>query len=167
MAQLKEYPRNVTPNSTIMTKFDQYQNSVKETSYWPTEYGLLYLANALGGEAGELQNLVKKVYRDSGGKLQEDRREAMIDELGDVLWYVAAIASELQINLSEVAYRNRLKTIQKMKDHNPIKAMSEEQIHNLTEMILQDYEKSQKESKRPMCLWDDIDPLDRNKGGIG
>ena len=94
-----------------MTNFDQYQNFAENTAYWPKELGLLYLANALGGEAGELQNLVKKVYRDNGGKLPEDRREEMIRELGDVLWYVAAIATELQIDLSEVAYQNCLKAI--------------------------------------------------------
>lgn len=148
-----------------MTKFDQYQNSVKETSYWPTEYGLLYLANALGGEAGELQNLVKKVYRDNSGKIQEDRREEMIDELGDVLWYVAAIASELQINLSEVAYKNRLKTIQKVKDRNPITEFSEEQIHNLTEKILQEYEKSQKDDGRLTYLMEGLVP-DKIENGV-
>lgn len=147
-----------------MTKFDQYQNSVKDTSFYPDEIALLYLSNALGGEAGELQNIVKKVYRDFNGNLKNEQREQIISELGDVLWYVAAIATELQINLSEVAYRNRLKTIQKMKDHDPIKAMSEEEIHNLTEKILQEYEKSQKDNYYTM-LMDPTKPLDR-KGGV-
>ena len=66
---------------------------------------------ALCGEAGELANVVKHVvyYKDSkydGANL--------IDELSDVLWYVACIADALNIRLSEVATSNVNKIRAKM-----------------------------------------------------
>jgi NTP pyrophosphatase (non-canonical NTP hydrolase) len=58
------------------------------------------------GEAGELANKYKKVIRDDNGILSMDKREALIDELGDVLWYATALADDLGISLGEVAQRN-------------------------------------------------------------
>ena len=49
---------------------------------------------------------VKKLIRDAGGVLSVDRREEMIKELGDVLWYLAALATELKVDLNEVAQKN-------------------------------------------------------------
>jgi NTP pyrophosphatase (non-canonical NTP hydrolase) len=46
------------------------------------------------------------VIRDDGGTLTDERRRAMSKELGDVLWYVAQIASELGLDLEEVAQAN-------------------------------------------------------------
>ena len=56
--------------------------------------------------SGELANKYKKVIRDDGGQLSTEKREDLIDELGDVIWYVAALADDLGITLAEVAKRN-------------------------------------------------------------
>lgn len=53
----------------------------KETS------NLLWASNSLGGETGEFQNIVKKIYRDYDQKITSEKFEDMKDELGDVLWY--------------------------------------------------------------------------------
>ena len=145
-------------------KFDGYQKDIEKTAYWPKNHGLLYLSNALGGEAGELQNIVKKMYRDRGGIIEEDQRNQIISELGDVLWYVAAISSELGIKLSDVAYENRLKAIQKK-----IKSatMTEEEQKQLTEKILRAYNEAQKEKEEYYTmLMPPVEPLDR-KGSVG
>ena len=60
----------------------------------------------LSGEAGEVAEEVKKVIRDKGGEFDDDTRLAICKELGDVLWYVAQIASELDLDLSNVAQGN-------------------------------------------------------------
>lgn len=67
---------------------------------------LLYPAIALGGETGEFLDKVKKIYRDSGGVYTHADRNALVAELGDVLWYVAEIATQLSVDLSAVAEAN-------------------------------------------------------------
>jgi NTP pyrophosphatase (non-canonical NTP hydrolase) len=48
----------------------------------------------------------KKALRDDGGEVTDERRQAMSKELGDVLWYVAQIATELGLELEDVAQAN-------------------------------------------------------------
>jgi NTP pyrophosphatase (non-canonical NTP hydrolase) len=79
-----------------------------KTAIYPEEgegspAALAYTALGLTGEAGEVANKVKKLLRDGD---QPELRQAIIDELGDVLWYVAMTAHELAIPLDEVAARN-------------------------------------------------------------
>jgi NTP pyrophosphatase (non-canonical NTP hydrolase) len=84
-----------------------YQAKAKKTALYPdVGNNLIYPTLGLAGEAGEVANNVKKIMRDSEGKLDEVRREKLVSELGDVLWYVSQIASELNIELEEVARRN-------------------------------------------------------------
>lgn len=49
---------------------------------------------------------VKKIFRDKFGVIGEAEREALKSELGDVLWYIAQVCTELEISLDEVAERN-------------------------------------------------------------
>ena len=66
----------------------------------------IYPTLGLTGEAGEVADKVKKVIRDREGVFDADTREAIKLELGDVLWYVAQLASELGYDLNEVADAN-------------------------------------------------------------
>jgi NTP pyrophosphatase (non-canonical NTP hydrolase) len=68
--------------------------------------GLNYTLLGLGNESGEVLGKLKKMYRDDGGVLTHDRQEAMVDELGDVLWYFARACEELGVDPANVAYRN-------------------------------------------------------------
>ena len=81
-----------------------YQQEAAKTAIYSNK--LIYPTLGLAGEAGEIANKVKKILRDNSGELQEDVRQNLISELGDVLWYVAALATDLKTELSEVASKN-------------------------------------------------------------
>lgn len=83
---------------------NEYQQQASRTAIY--EDKIIYPTLGLVGEAGEIANKVKKVLRDNRGELQEDVRQNLISELGDVLWYVAALATDLKIELSKVANKN-------------------------------------------------------------
>jgi len=86
-----------------------YAAEAQKTAIYPgsgTSMGLAYAALGLAGEAGEIANKAKKVLRDSNGELTQERRAAMAAELGDVLWYIAALAKELDVSLAQVAQAN-------------------------------------------------------------
>lgn len=63
----------------------------------------------LASESGEIAGKLKKLIRDDAGVMSEERRQQMIDELGDVLWYVAMTAGELGVSLHDIAVRNVMK----------------------------------------------------------
>ena len=84
----------------------EYQRLSRSTARYPRDQALTYPALGLAGEAGEFADHAKKVIRDDGGEVTAVRREAMAKELGDVLWYVAQLASELHLDLDEIAQAN-------------------------------------------------------------
>ena len=87
-------------------ELSEYQRLSRRTAEYPRAAWLAYPALGLAGEAGEVAEHAKKAIRDDGGKVDEERKAAMAKELGDVLWYVAQIASELSLDLDEIAQAN-------------------------------------------------------------
>jgi NTP pyrophosphatase (non-canonical NTP hydrolase) len=91
-------------------KFDEYQDLTSKTAIYPeVGTGSLIALNycALGlSEAGEVQGKVKKIWRDDDGVITDEKRAAILGELGDVLWYVSQAASELNSSLSDIAQAN-------------------------------------------------------------
>lgn len=109
---------------------EHYQVIATKSAIYPgkgTLLGMSYCAHKLAGEAGEFNEHFGKAQRDDGlftlGQidgpwkngfqyyigicpLKPERREALIKELGDVLWYVSALCNELGISMSEVAHAN-------------------------------------------------------------
>ncbi len=85
---------------------NEYQLAAQKTSIYPASAKIIYPALGLACEAGEVANQVKKIIRDDGGKPTDDRKNKIIDKLGDVLWYCAAVASDLEIKLDEVIRAN-------------------------------------------------------------
>jgi NTP pyrophosphatase (non-canonical NTP hydrolase) len=84
-----------------------YQRRSRDTAVYPDAgANLVYPALGLCGESGEVAEKVKKAIRDDGGVLTAERREALAAELGDVLWYVAQVATEADLDLAEVAAAN-------------------------------------------------------------
>lgn len=89
--------------------FNEYQLLTDQTAIYPKgrENGALYYVTmGLASEAGEVAGKVKKALRDENGIIDEGRAEAIVSELGDVLWYCARIATEIGYNLSDVAEGN-------------------------------------------------------------
>lgn len=83
---------------------DTYQDTTEETAVYPNETGLIYTSLGLNDEAGEVAGAVKKHIR--GDYDEEELRDRVRDEAGDVLWYWARLLDELNINASEVMQRN-------------------------------------------------------------
>ena len=85
----------------------EYQNQSRTTAVYPNAgANLTYPALGLCGEAGEAAEKVKKAIRDDGGQLTPARRAALAAELGDVLWYLAQLATEAGLDLDEIAEEN-------------------------------------------------------------
>lgn len=77
--------------------------------------GLSYVTLGLVGEAGEIANKVKKILRDQNGEISDHDRDVLSAELGDVLWYVAQLATQLDVSLDAVANRNLAKLASRQK----------------------------------------------------
>lgn len=86
--------------------FDIYQEKTGETAIYPPEKALEYLTLGLCSEAGEVAGKLKKIIRDNNGVIDEDAAQKLSLEIGDVLWYVAQLATTLGLQLSEVAEDN-------------------------------------------------------------
>ena len=80
-------------------RIDDYQHNAARTL---GDADLRILALGLCGEAGEAAEIVKK-HLGHGHDLDVND---LAKELGDVLWYVAALATALDVNLSQVAQAN-------------------------------------------------------------
>ncbi|QIQ62948.1 MazG-like nucleotide pyrophosphohydrolase [Streptomyces phage Moab] len=96
---------------------NQYQEFTRDTAMYPGAgegdiNAILYTTLGLSGEAGEIPNKVKKILRDDNGVLSEEKRLAILAEIGDVLWYAARLADELGARLGDVAEAN----IEKLED---------------------------------------------------
>jgi NTP pyrophosphatase (non-canonical NTP hydrolase) len=87
----------------------QYPVEVGKYAIYPGDKGVEYLILGLCSEAGEIAGKYKKVIRDQDGKVSKEAREAMADEVGDVLWYVTMLAMELGFTLDHIADRNASK----------------------------------------------------------
>ena len=86
-----------------MMYLSQYQKQAAETAIYPKNKALEYLALGLVGEAGEVANKIKKVIRDGPSPHFE---ENVMQELGDVLWYLAMLSTELGYSLDTIADKN-------------------------------------------------------------
>jgi hypothetical protein len=98
-----------------MDSFAAYQKFTRTTAIYPGSDGygddaipaLSYLGLGLVGESGEIADKVKKVIRDGDSDLTDDRREAILAEAGDVLWYATRIADHLGVTLGEIVAGNK------------------------------------------------------------
>ncbi len=92
----------------------EYQQHAAETAIYGepvdrllgADHRYVYAALGLTSEAGEVANKVKKIIRDHDGVIDETQKAVVTEELGDVLWYTARLASELGLSLDDVAAKN-------------------------------------------------------------
>ena len=86
--------------------FTTYQQKSRETAIYKSELKLLYPALGLAGEAGEVCEKIKKIYRDKDGEMSSNDRLDIRKELGDVPWYISQIACDIDVTLASVATAN-------------------------------------------------------------
>ena len=81
--------------------FNDYQKQAITTAIYPVDGRITYPALGLVNEAGEVAGKVKKRIRGDGVALTEIGKE-----IGDVLWYCAALAHDLGMTLDDIAQQN-------------------------------------------------------------
>ena len=92
--------------------FNDYQQKSRATAQYPAiGHPVIYPALGLVNEAGEVAGKIKKSFRDKSGVIGEAERDALKAELGDVLWYIAQVATELDLPLDEIAEANLTKLL--------------------------------------------------------
>lgn len=84
--------------------FSEYQKRANATAIYDSKFSILYPTLGLAGEAGEVAEKVKKIIRDNKSII--DEKENVAKELGDVLWYVAAVARDIGYSLEVIAEMN-------------------------------------------------------------
>lgn len=87
--------------------FQSYQRESRKTwNVIAMDSPIVYPTLGLVNEAGEVAGKIKKIFRDKGGQISDADRQALKHELGDVLWYLTQICTELDLTLAEVASAN-------------------------------------------------------------
>lgn len=106
--------------------FHAYAAQAELTAIYPTidahlenggevDLSIVYPALKLAGEAGEVAEKVGKLIRDRAGLMDKAWRLDLAKELGDVLWYLNALALELGTDLENVARLNLEKLAARVK----------------------------------------------------
>tara|TARA_E500000178_G_scaffold56332_1_gene52712 strand:+ start:376 stop:777 length:402 start_codon:yes stop_codon:yes gene_type:complete len=97
---------NETHKYKRISDLDMYQQVAKSTAIYPREQAIIYPTLGLTGEAGEVANKVKKIIRDGTNKNNENLVQEISAEIGDCLWYIAVLADDFNIKLSDIASAN-------------------------------------------------------------
>jgi len=113
--QKKLYPLT-TKEAFISDSFNAYQEFVNGIKVYPEQHKIVYPMLGVMGEAGECSEKVKKWLR---GDKDLDKNE-LAKELGDVLWYLAALADDLGYSLEYVANQN-IEKLTKRKENGKLK----------------------------------------------
>lgn len=90
-------------------EFDEYQKLASRTATFTgkqEEHQLMYLTLGIAGESGEIAEKIKKIIRNDNGVVSVEKREALKQEIGDVLWYLSQLSRVLGYRFSECAEAN-------------------------------------------------------------
>jgi len=98
--------------------FNTYQLESRKTALYPNVgNNFIYPTLGLCGEAGEVAEKIKKILRDNNSIADFERVNEIKKELGDVLWYIAQLSTELHLTLEDVAQTNIDKLQERLKNH--------------------------------------------------
>ena len=100
-----------------VSDFDMYQKVALTTAIYPREQAIIYPTLGLTGEAGEVANKVKKIIRDGSDSKDEKLVSEIKAEIGDCLWYIAVLANDFDIKLSDIASTNLEKLANRKKNN--------------------------------------------------
>lgn len=96
--------------------FTEYQKLSRRTAVYPNiGNNLYYPALGLAGETGEVMNKIKKIMRDKLDIKDNNLKEMIESELGDILWYISNLATELNVSLDDIARKNLEKLMDRKK----------------------------------------------------
>jgi NTP pyrophosphatase (non-canonical NTP hydrolase) len=95
--------------------FQEYQTESRKTAIYPNlNENYIYPVLGLCGESGEIAEKFKKIIRDKGGLISQEDKTEIAKELGDVMWYLSQISSELKLSFAEIAENNIAKLQSRM-----------------------------------------------------
>lgn len=98
-----------------LNSLNDYQRESRKTwNVIPMDHAIVYPTLGLVNEAGEVAGKIKKIFRDKEGRITDEDRKALQYELGDVLWYLSQICTELDLTLEQVAEANLEKLFSRM-----------------------------------------------------
>jgi len=99
----------------------EYQKLARKTAIYP-DLGNNFIYPVLGlcGETGEIAEKIKKIIRDKKGVVSGEDKVQIEKELGDVLWYISNVASELGMSLETIA-QNNVKKLQDRQNRNMLR----------------------------------------------
>jgi NTP pyrophosphatase (non-canonical NTP hydrolase) len=98
-----------------MLTFNEYADNAHKTALYPDRGdNIYYPAFGLCGESGEIAEKIKKMIRDGDGILTDELRSSLAKELGDVLWYIAALSHEIGFELEDIAKMNNEKLLDRL-----------------------------------------------------
>ena len=100
-----------------VSDLDMYQKVALTTAIYPREQAIIYPTLGLTGEAGEVANKVKKIIRDGSDKNDDSLVSEIKSEIGDCLWYIAVLANDFNIKLSDIASTNLEKLANRKKNN--------------------------------------------------
>ena len=109
--------------------FNEYQKEILKTLFLPVNYNgddtkdfqnlIARITLGIGGEAGEVQEKIKKWMRDNEGIITSDFLSDITNELGDLLWYITALSELFEISIDYIA-ENNLKKLQSRMERRKI-----------------------------------------------
>lgn len=100
--------------------FSEYQARARETAIYPEKYKVIYPCLGLFGECSEVCELIKKWIRDEDCVMSPERLEKIKSEISDVYWYIAALCTDLGLDMNEIAEFN-IKKLQSRKERGVLK----------------------------------------------
>lgn len=104
-----------TDTYVVGMTMDEYQDLAMDSAIYDPKFAMIYPALKLAGEAGEVAEKIGKRLRDFDGDLTDpDWQDTVAKELGDVLWYIAALARDMGWTLEEIADANLSKLASRM-----------------------------------------------------
>ena len=95
----------------MLKNYQYFQKSTEKK-----EFDLKYMAIGWAGEVGEVLNEIKKIERDDNGLLTDSKKNILIEELGDSMWYLSGICNRLGCNIEDIIKSNKIKLSKKHDD---------------------------------------------------
>lgn len=104
--------------------FNEYQKECRKTDVGTSAQdclkpGWLYYVLGCCGETGEMAEKIKKLFRDKNGIIDDEFKDALIKEMGDVQWYMARLVDQFDIDF-EVIFRQNIKKLQSRQKRNKL-----------------------------------------------